>query len=125
MQIVELKLTPVHLRGSCPSIGVKAYLRKDINVGFETTDVQSLQVQDPDLEPTPLKKYSYGDVELTFEQDVFHCFRPLEYFETERKSTPMALRLPLGWILNGPLPSASSLFSTIFADVTPKKSIQR
>ena len=37
-------------------------------------------------------------------KDVIHCIRRLECFETDRKNTPIAVRLPLGWVLNGPLP---------------------
>ena len=51
-------------------------------------------------------------------QDVFHAIRPLEYFETDQKDTPIAVRLPLGWVLSGPLPSTSGLFSICFKSVT-------
>ena len=51
-------------------------------------------------------------------EELFHVIRPLEYFETNRKDTPIAVRLPLGWILSGQLPSASGLFSTSFKAVT-------
>ena len=51
-------------------------------------------------------------------QDVFHCIHPLEYFEADRPSTPIAVRLPLGWVPCGPLTSTTSLFSTCFKAVT-------
>ena len=51
-------------------------------------------------------------------QDVFHAIRPLEYFDTDRKDTPIAVRLPLGWVLSGPLPSTSGIFSTCFKAVS-------
>ena len=44
--------------------------------------------------------------------DTFHLIRPLEYFETDKKGTPIAERLPLVWVLSGSLPSTSRLFST-------------
>ena len=50
-------------------------------------------------------------------QDVFHVIRPLEYFESDRAVTPIAVRLPLGWVLSGPLPSTIGLFSTCFKAV--------
>ena len=65
----------------------------------------------------PLSKYSYSDVEMIFDQDVFHCIRPLEYFEADRPNTPIADRSPLGWVLSGPLPSTPGLFSTSFKAV--------
>ena len=55
-------------------------------------------------------------------QDVFHSIRPLEYFESDRKNTPIAVRLPLGWVLSGPLPSTSGLVSTCFKAVTQSES---
>ena len=45
-------------------------------------------------------------------QDAYHAIRPIEYFETESKSSPVAVCLPLGWILSGPLPSSSGVIST-------------
>ena len=73
------------------------------------------------LEPITLKKYSFRDVELIHGQVVFHCIRPLEYFKTDRKNTPIAVRLPLGWVLSGPLPSTSGLISTCFMAVTQRE----
>ena len=55
-------------------------------------------------------------------QDVFHSIRPLEYFESERKNSPIAVRIPLGWVLSGPLPSTSGLVSTCFKAVIQSES---
>ena len=55
-------------------------------------------------------------------QDVFHCIRPLEYFEADRPNTPIAVRLPLGWVLSGPLPSTTGLFSTCSKAVSSSES---
>ena len=75
-QIVKLKLTPVHSGGSCPSFVVKPYKRKDLNVGTEINDVDSLQVYYPQSEPILLKKYTCGDVVVLLGQDKCHaCFR--------------------------------------------------
>ena len=120
-QIVELKLSPVHSGGSCSEFVVKPYVRKELNVGTDTIDVDLLKVQYPHLDPIPLSKYRYGDVEMILGQDVFHAIRPLEYFETDRKDTPIAVRLPLGWVLSGPLPSTSGLFSTCFKSVSERE----
>ena len=54
-------------------------------------------------------------------QDVFHCIRPLEFFETDRKNTPIDIRLPLGWLLSGPPPSTTGLISTCFMAVTQRE----
>ena len=55
-------------------------------------------------------------------QDVFHSISPLEYFESDRKNIPIAVRIPLGWVLSGPLPSTSGLVSTCFKAVTHSES---
>ena len=124
-QIVELKLTPVHSGGSCPTFDVKPYVRKNLHVGNDVIDVDQLKQQYPHLEPVALSKYSYGDVEMILGQDVFHSIRPLEYFESDQKNTPIAVRLPLGWVLSGPLPSTSGLVSTCFKAVTQCESDSR
>ena len=54
-------------------------------------------------------------------QDVFHFIRPLEYFDSDRKNTPVAVRIPLGWVLSGPLPSTSGFYSTCFKAVSTNK----
>ena len=110
-------MTPVHSGGSCSTFDVKPYVRKNLHVGNDVIDVDQLKQQFPHLEPVALRKYSYGDVEMILGQDVFHSIRPLEYFESDRKDTPIAVRKPLGWVLSGPLPSTSGLVSTCFRTV--------
>ena len=117
-QIVELKLTPVHSGGACSTFEVKPYVRRTLHVGNDIINVDHLKKQYPHLEPIALSKYNYGDVEMILGQDVFHLIRPLEYFEADRKNAPIAVRLPLGWVLSGPLPSTSAFFSTCFKAVT-------
>ena len=89
-----------------------------MKVGNDIIDVDKLKTTYPHLEPIPLGKYSYSDVEMILGQDVFHCICPLEYFEADRPNTPIAVRSPLGWVLSGPPPSTTGLFSTCFKAVT-------
>ncbi|XP_075256623.1 uncharacterized protein LOC142349095 [Convolutriloba macropyga] len=57
-------------------------------------------------------------------QDVYHAIRPIEYFESESKCAPVAVRLPIGWVLSGPLPSSSSFVSSCFkAIVEPEQDL--
>ena len=117
-QRVELKLTPVHSGGSCSPFTVKPFVREDLSVGTDIIDVDMLKTMYPHLKPIALKKHSYADVEMILGQDVFHSIRPLEYFDSDRKKTPVAVRLPLGWVLSGPLPSTSGFYLTCFKAVT-------
>ena len=120
-QMVELKLTPVHSGGSCSSFTVKPYVRDQLTIGNDVIDVDDLKTRYPHLEPIALSKYSYKDVKMILGQDAFHAIRPLEYFESDRRNTPVAVRLPLGWVLSGPLPSTTGLFSTCFKAVTQQE----
>ena len=122
-QLVELKLTPVHSGGSCSPFVVKPYVREDLKVGTDTIDVELLKTKFPHLQPISLKKYSYADVEVILGQDVFHSIRPLECLDSDRKNAPVAVRLPLGWVLSGPLPSSSGLYSTCFKAVASNKEL--
>ena len=81
-------------------------------------NVDGLKQQYPHLEPIPLKRYSYANFEMILGQEMFHVIRTLECFETDRKGTPIAVRIPFGWVLSGPLPSTSGIFSTCFRAVT-------
>ena len=47
-------------------------------------------------------------------QDVYHAIRPLEYFAADEKCSPFAVRLSIGSVLSGPLPSSSGSVSTCF-----------
>ena len=55
---------------------------------------------------------------MIFGKDLFHGNRTLEYFEIDRKNTPIAVRLPLARVLSGPLSSPSGLLSTCFKVVS-------
>ena len=120
---VELKLTPVHSGGSCSPSTIKPYVRENLNVGTETIDAKRSTRKYPHLEPISMQNYSYADVDMILGQDVFHFIRPLEYFDSDRKKTPVAVRIPLGWVLSGPLPSTSGFYSTCFKAVSTNKDV--
>ena len=62
-QMVELKLTLVHSGGSCSPFTIKPYVRDNISVGTDIIDVDRMKTKYPHLEPVPLHKYSYADVD--------------------------------------------------------------
>ena len=47
-------------------------------------------------------------------QDVFHAIKPLEYFQGRNQNTPVAVCMPIGWVLSGPLPSTKGVRATTF-----------
>ena len=81
-QIVELNLTPVHSGGSCSFFTVKHYVRDQLTIENDASDVDDFKTRYPHLEPIALNNYSYTDVKMILGQDVFHAIRPLEYFES-------------------------------------------
>ena len=51
---------------------------------------------------------------MTLGQDVYQAIRPLEYSSADKNCSTFAIRLPIGWVLSGLLPSSSSLVLTCF-----------
>ena len=94
-----------------------------MNVGSVTIDVSDLKTKYPNLEPISLQKYSYADVDMILGPEVFHFIRALEYFESNRKNTPVAVRIPLSWVLAGPLRSTSGFYSTCFKALSTNKDV--
>ena len=60
-------------------------------------------------------------MEIILVQDMCHSISQMEYFGTDRKNTPIAVRSPSGWLLSGPLSSTLGLFSKYFTAVTQKE----
>ena len=57
-------------------------------------------------------------------QNVYHAIRPIDYFESESKCSPVAIRLQIGKVLSGPLPSSSNFVSSCFkAFIEPEQEL--
>ena len=96
------------------SFHLHPYVKTNLNVGSDRIDIPLLKERFPHLEPLKSIVYSYSDVRIILGQDAFRAIRPIEYFESEHLNGPVAVRLPIGWVLSGPLPSSSSFVSTCF-----------
>ena len=83
---------------------VSAYFKQPFHLGRETIDVQALKRKWPHLSEITSNKIRLEDVKMLLGQDVFPLIRPLEYRTTD-SNQPWAVRLPLGWVLSGPVPS--------------------
>ena len=112
-KVVQLTVTP-HKDQDSEAFTVRPYVRETLNVGSDIIDVKSMQETYPHLAVLDPVRYSYGEIEMILGQDVYHAIRPLEYFSADEKCSPFAVRLPIGWVLSGPLPSSSSLVSVCF-----------
>ena len=113
IKLVELIVTP-HDNQAFEPFKVSPYVREDLNVGADVISIKELQETYPHLAVLDPVTYCYGNIEMIPGQDVYHAIRPLEYFAADEKSSPFAVRLPIGWVLSGPLPSSSGLVSTCF-----------
>ena len=58
--------------------------------------------------------YNYSDVEMILGQDVFRAIKPLEYYQGGNQNTPVAVRVPIGWVLSDPLPSPIGVRAATF-----------
>ena len=112
-KVVQLTVTP-HKDQDFEAFTVRPCVRETLNVGSDIIDVKSMQETYPHLAVLDPVRYSYGEIEMILAQDVYHAIRPLEYFSADEKCSPFAVRLPIGWVLSGPLPSSSSLVSVCF-----------
>ena len=111
--IVEVTVKPREHR-DCEQFTINPFVKESLNVGSDIINEQALQEIYPHLAVLDPVTYSYKDIEMILGQDVYHAIRPLEYFSADEKRSPVAVRLPIGWVLSGPLPSSSCLTSTCF-----------
>ena len=112
-KLVEIIVTPRDNQ-AFESIKVIPYVKEDLNVDADVINIKALQETYPHLAVLDPVRYCYGSIEMILRQDVYHAIRPLEYFAADKKCLPFAVRLPIGWVLSGPLPSSSGLVSTSF-----------
>ena len=126
-KVLETSMVGVTIRpngddGTCDPFELSPYLSNSLNVGSNIIDVPSMQEEYTHLCVLDPFSYSYARVEFILGQDVYHAIRPIEYYEGESKHSPVAVRLPLAWVLSGPLPSPSNFVSTCFKAVVEQES---
>ena len=104
-EMVELTLSKLHV--SQETYKLSQYLKENINVGTNVIDIAYLQSIYPHLALLRAERYSYTDVKLILGQDAFQANRLMVCFESDLKNSSGAVRLSLGWVLSGPLPTSS------------------
>ena len=118
---VQVTVQPIG-KNTCSPFDLLHYVKTNLRVGSDIIDNTAIQEKYPHLSVLPSKTYDYAKVEMILGQDAYHAIRPIKYFETESKPSTVAVRLPLGWVLSGPLPSSSGLISTCFKAVAKQDS---
>ena len=96
------------------SFSVRAYVKDHIRIGSDSISIPELQEKYPQLAPIKPRHYKYEDVEIIIGQDFYHAIRPVEYLLGEDSISPCAVRLPIGWVLSGPLPPSFKSNSSCF-----------
>ena len=86
---------------------INPFVKESLNVGSDINNVQALQETYPQLAVLDPVTYSYKDIEMILGQDVYHAIRRLENFSADEKRLSVAVRLPIGWVLSGPLPTST------------------
>ena len=109
-------------KNTCSPFDLLPYVNSKLRVGSDIIDNTAIQEKYPHLSVLPNKTYDYANVEMILGQDAYHAILPIKYFETKSKPSPVAVRLPLGWVLSGPLPSSSGLISICFKAVAKQDS---
>ena len=81
-----------------------AYVKDNIRIDSELINFADLQNKYPQLAPIRPTQYTYEDVEVIIGQDYYHAVRPIEFILGDDKNSPCSVRLPIGWVISGPLP---------------------
>ena len=97
-----------------------AYVKDKIRIGSELIKTADLQNKHPQLAPIKPTQYTNEDVEVIIGQDYYHAVRPIEFILGDDKNSPCSIRLPIGWVISGPLPpsvnSTSSCIKCVVED---------
>ena len=107
---VNITLRSVDLKSSV-QFTVSPFTKDDLGVGSNEIDLEALQRKFPHLTVVPGNPFSYSDVELILEQDIYEANRPIEYGKPLGNTVPVAVLLPLGWVTSGPVDFTTAFLS--------------
>ena len=68
-------------------------------------DLQGLKERYPHLRNLPRQSYNLKEVQFNLGQDCYDIHHQLEFKQSDDKAGAQALKLKIGWALNGPLPA--------------------
>ena len=112
-KLIELNITPRNNQ-EFESFKSSLYVKEVLNVGVDVINIKTLRETYPHLALQDPVTYCYGNIEMVLGRGVYHDILPLEYFAADERCSPIAVSLPISWVLRGPLPSTSGLNSTCF-----------
>ena len=100
-----------------------AYLKDNIRIDSELINIADLQNSFPQLAPIRPTQYTYEDIEVIIGQDYYHAVRLIEFILGDDKNSPCSVRLPIDWVISGPLPPSVSSTSSCFKCVVEDSSL--
>ena len=102
---------------------LRAYVEDHIRIGSDSISIPELQEKYPQLAPINPIHYKFEEVEIIIGQDFYLAIRPVEYILGEDSISPCAVRLPINWVLSGPLPPSFKSNSSCFKCVVEHMSL--
>ena len=91
-----------------------AYVKYNIRIDSELINIADLQNKSQQLAPIKSTQYTYEDVEVIIGQDYYHAVRPMEFILRDDNNSPCSVRLPIVWVISGPLPPSVVSISWCF-----------
>ena len=86
----------------------------EVSVGSEIREFPILQDKIPHFYPSKLIVYNYADIEMILWPDVF-MLSSLSTLSSTKSSISVDFRMPIDWVLNGPLFSPMGVLAPIFS----------
>ena len=91
-----------------------AFVKDNFPIGSELINIANLQDKNPQLAPIKPTQYTCEDVEVIIGQNYYHAVRPIEFILGDDKNSPCSVRLPILWVISGPLPPSVRSTSSCF-----------
>ena len=89
-----------------------ALVRAGLSLGDEKLDLKSVKSCCPHLNVIKADVIDYSKISVILGQDVYSAICQIGY-QTSDNHLPWAVKLPIGWVLSGPLPNCKSLKSSV------------
>ena len=89
-----------------------ALVRAGLSLGDEKLDLKNVKSCCPHLKVIKADVIDYSKISVILGQDVYSAICPIGY-QTSDNHLPWAVKLPIGWVLSGPLQNCKSLKSSV------------
>ena len=97
-------------------------VRRYLTLGDEIIDLSELKKSLPHLSVVKADELHYRKIAVVLGQDVFSAICPEAYQKSE-KHFPWAVKLPIGWVISGPLPNCQRLSTIVSVNCNDTSSV--